>query len=286
MLPESSLTTPEDRDLEDKWRPQQHEPELDSTQLAAAMDELNVTSFTGKFSRVDRTYADPPIPLQNISLISWIPAKGAKPNQSGVYGFAKIRGSYNTGIEADQRAEYLIKNIDSYHKVFHCYTGRPFPLTNSSKYSAETSEVDIRKETTEAVSSDVKAKKLEEEKEMRDMKEREDALIESSKSEEVDPYDEYITLKVKKAQLSWTYLEHVKKIKEIKNILIKTKEEIRVLDEQDPEFEKKYYDKYMTARRNTGLSESAEDADSSFMQFLVEDANLPGLDEDLYIPKV
>ena len=118
------------------------------------------------------------------------------------------------------------------------------------------------------------------------MKEREDALIESSKSEEVDPYDEYITLKVKKAQLSWTYLEHVKKIKEIKNILIKTKEEIRVLDEQDPEFEKKYYDKYMTARRNTGLSESAEDADSSFMQFLVEDANLPGLDEDLYIPKV
>lgn len=286
MLPESSLTAPEDRDLEDKWRPQQHEPELNPTQLAAAMDELNVTSFTDKFPRVDRTYADPPIPLQNISLVSWIPAKGATPNSSGVYGFAKIRGSYNTGIEADQRAEYLIKNVDSYHQVFHCYTGRPFPLTNSSKYSAETSEVDIRKETTEAVSSDVKAKKLEEEKEMRDIKEREEALIESSKTEEVDPYDEYITLKVKKAQLSWTYLEHVKKIREIKDILIKTKEEIETMDSKDPEFEKKYYEKYMTARRNTGLSESVEDADSSFMKFLVEDATLPGLDEDLFIPKV
>ena len=135
---ESSLTTPDDRVRENNWRPEQGAPQLSENEVTSAMEELNNVSFTTKFQRVDRTYADPPPPLQTIGLLSFVPAKGAQPNANGVYGFAKLRGNYSTQQEADQRAEFLIRNVDSYHQIYHTYVGRPFPMTASSKYSAET----------------------------------------------------------------------------------------------------------------------------------------------------
>jgi hypothetical protein len=171
---ESSLTTPSDRNRDNRWLPEQGAPALTNDELKDAMIDLNNTSFTEKFPRVDRTYADPPINLQQYGLISFVPAKGATPNESGVFGFAKLRGNFSTEIEANQRAEFIIRNIDSYHQIFHTYVGRPFPITSSSKYSADTDEIDIRKETTKAISNSIKEKKLEEKKTVDDIKEREE----------------------------------------------------------------------------------------------------------------
>jgi len=146
MSQESSLTTPQDRDLENKWKPDQSVAPLSNEQTVEALKDLNITSFVEKFPKVDRTFADPPISMQNYSLFSFIPAKGASPNEQGIFGFAKIRGTYQSELEASQRAEYLIRNVDSYHKIYTVYTGRPFPLTESSDYSSEVSEVDIKKD--------------------------------------------------------------------------------------------------------------------------------------------
>ena len=220
---ESSLTTPEDRNIENRWKPDQSLSPLTNEEAKHALEELNNTAFVDKFPRVDKTYADPSIPLQNIGLISFIPAKGATPNENGVYGFAKIRGNYATEMEASQRAEFLIRNVDSYHQIYHCYVGRPFPITESSKYSAETSEIDIRKETSKNVSESIRGKKDDEQQQIREIKEKEEKLLEESKREEADPYEEYITQRVKLAQLSFTYLEHQKKLVEIKDIVIKTR---------------------------------------------------------------
>jgi hypothetical protein len=280
---ESSLTTPEDRDQTNRWKPEQGAPNLTEDEVNLALDELNNDAFIQKFPRVDRTYADPPPPMQTIGLLSFIPAKGATPNSNGVYGFAKLRGNFATPQEADQRAEFIIRTVDSYHQIFHTYVGRPFPLTESSKYSAETSEIDIRKETTEAVSTSVKNKKADEQKTVDEIKEREEALKEDVSGENVDPYDEYITLRVKKAQLSWTYLEHIKKMEEIKGILTQTRSEISRLDEENAEFKDKYYDKYITARKNAGIKDTAEELEDNFMKYLVEDVKLPGIDETLLI---
>jgi hypothetical protein len=277
---ENSLTAPDDRDRENRWRPDQSANNLTEKEVNEAMSELNNVSFVKKFPRVDRTYADPPPPMQQIGLISFTPAKGAQPDDKGVYGFAKLRGNYATMQEADQRAEFLIRNVDSYHQIYHTYVGRPFPITSSSSYSEETSEIDIRKAMTESVSNDVKQKKMDESKTIQEIKKREEALIADTKQEDVDPYDEYITLKVKKAQISWTYLEHIKKIKEIKDIIIKTRSEIEKLEETNSEFKDKYYDKYMSARKESGFKDTKEEMDNSFMKFLVEDALLPGIDED------
>lgn len=276
---ENSLTAPEDRNLENKWRPEQGAPSLTESEVNQAMNVLNNISFISKFPRVDRTYADPPPSLQNIGLISFTPAKGAKPNSSGVYGFAKLRGNYSTTQEADQRAEFLIRNVDSYHQIYHAYVGRPFPITASSKYSAETTEIDIRKEMTASISNDVKQKKMDEMKEIQDIKRREEVLVEESKKEEVDPYEEYITLKVKKAQISWTYLEHIKKIKEIKDIILKTRTEIVRIENENPEFKEKYFEKYMNARKESGFKDTKHEMETSFLQFLVEEAFIPGIDE-------
>ena len=278
---ENSLTSPEDRDRSARWRPEQGEP-LTDEQTASAMAELNNTAFVEKFPRLDKTYADPPINLQTYGLVSFVPAKGATPNEHGIYGFAKLRGNFSTESEADQRAEFLIRNVDSYHQIYHTYVGRPFPITVSSKYSAETNEIDIRKETTKTMSTSVKEKKMEEKKIVDDMKQREEELIAESKRDpdDVDPFDTYITLKVKKAQLSWTYLEHQKKMAEVRTILRSTKTTLDEMDVEFPDFQNQYFDKYMQARKSAGF-EDKDITQDNFMKFLVEDAVLEGVYDDL-----
>lgn len=292
---ENSLTAPADRNKDNRWRPEQGAKQLSESEVSEAMKSLNNSSFIDKFPRVDRTYADPPVPMQNIGLLSFTPAKGATPNKDGVFGFAKVRGSYSTTMEADQRAEYLIRNVDSYHQIYHFYVGRPFPITSSSDYSAEKTEVDIRKETTKAISSYIKEQKDDEQKEVREMKEREEKMLEESKKAreddgtgeiDVDPYENYITLCVKKAQLSWTFLEHLKKLAEVREIVIKTRKEIKDLDAKFPDFSGKYLDKYMEARKNAGLDEKVRETQDNFMMYMVEDALLPTIDTDEIIPEV
>ena len=131
MKQESSLTTPEDRNKDIKWKPDLSGTKLSEEEVVHALDGLNITSFTDKFPRIDRSYADPAILNQQIALISFIPAKGATPNENGIFGFAKIRGNFATPIEASERAEFLIRNVDSYHQIYHAYVGRPFPITTS-----------------------------------------------------------------------------------------------------------------------------------------------------------
>jgi hypothetical protein len=286
---ENSLTTPEERNLENRWRPEQGAPALSEDEVNVAMSELNNTSYTEKFPRVDRTYADPPPPMQTIGLISFTPARGATPNENGVFGFAKLRGNYNTAQEADQRAEFLIRNVDSYHQIYHTYVGRPFPITASSKYSAETAEIDIRKEATQAISSNIKEKKAEEQKNVDDIKKREEALISESKNIEengVDPFDEYITLRVKKAQLLWTYQEHIKKLEEVRGIILKTRNTISEMDEKHVDFKDKYFDKYKKAREDAGIKDTEEELETNFMSFLVQETELPGLDTEYHLSAI
>jgi hypothetical protein len=283
---ESSLTTSQDRTTtrEKPWRPNQSARELTESEVETAMNDLNISDFIHKFPRVDRTYADPPPPMQKIGLISFIPAKGATPNEDGIYGMAKLRGNYDNTMESNQRAEFIIRKVDSYHPIQHCYVGRPFPLTVDPRYVAETDEIDIRKATTTTMSADVKSRRDEEQNTMKDIKDREEALLAESRRAEAgevdeDSYETYITLKVKKAQLTWTYHEHMKKMEEIRPILARTRIEIEELDDINPTYKDTYYDKYADARKKAGLTdEPAENTQSNFIKYMVEDMNFPEID--------
>jgi hypothetical protein len=186
----------------------------------------------------------------------------------------KMRGNYATQQEAGDRAEYLLRNVDSYHQIFHAYVGRPFPITIDPKYCAKTEEIDIRKKATETISEDVKAKRDKEKEDIAAIKQREKALVEQSKENfQVDPYEEYTVLRVKKAQLVWTYEKTRKQLEEMKKSIISTRDKIKETESTHPEFAKDYFDRYIQARRDAGIADD-QNTEENFIKYMVEDIEL------------
>jgi cell division protein FtsL len=202
--------------------------------------------------------------------MSFVPAKGAVPDSDGVYGMVKIRGTFATEEEAMLRAEYLIRNVDSYHSVYHTYVGRPFPVSQSKKYITETTEIDIKKKVVESTSQEVRKKRDEERQVMKEIEERQQELLADVEKKEDDPYDVYTELMVKKAQLSWTYHQTQQKMEDMKKNIIKAREEIAKMKEENEDYQQKYMDKYMDARKKAGLPQD----DNSFIKYMVEDIDI------------
>jgi len=260
-VPQTSLTAPSDR-IGDTFKVAP-KGSLTDEEVATAKEDLVRPEFIKKYPAMEKTFADPSIAGQKLCLVSFVPSTGASPDNDGVYGMIKVRGSYETEEEADDRAELLIRTVDSYHKIFTAFVGKPFPATTSSKWSADTNDVDIKKKVTEVISKDIKKQRMDEKKEIEDIKEREKKLMEDVEKD-FDPYERYIELRVKKAQLVWTYLETQKKMAEMKDSILKTREEITELDEENPSYLSTYREKYMSARRDAGL----KDDDASFLTYL------------------
>jgi hypothetical protein len=263
----NSLTSPADRG-DGKYKSDMSAQPLTEEQVQAAVQDLVISSnLAEKYPHLERQFADPPIPLQTYSLVSFVPAKGATPDKDGFYGFAKVRGTYASPQEAVERSEFLIRNVDSYHQIYTAYTGRPFPLTNNPKYAETIKEVDIKKKAVEVISEDVKAKRDKEKAEMEEIKEREKRLLDQTKPDFVpDPYEQYTVLKVKKAQT-------MKQLEKMKESIIKTREQIKELDEQNPEFSKEYFERYMKARRDAGIPDE-HNTEENFVKYMVEDIDL------------
>jgi len=277
---ENTLTTPEDRDPTTRMKLEQNAPALTQNQVESAMSALNNTSFTQRFPEVERRFVDPAVDLQKIGLISFVPAKGAKANEQGIYGFAKLRGNFASEAEANEQAERLIRDVDSYHQIYHTYVGRPFPLTVSSDFSKEVARIDLKKETVSAIEHDVKQKREKEQREIEEIKQRERELLEDVKKTEENRDDHYTTLQVKKAQLTWTYAETEKKLQQMCGLIAKARHEIEELDKVYPELKTTYFQKYMDARKQAGFSSSKVEQDQSFMKYLVEDLKLPAVEAE------
>ena len=243
---------------------------LTEDEVKNAKNDLIVNDFVYKFPRFERFYADPQLQNQNYGLVSFVPSKGAKPDTDGVYGMLKIRGTFATEDEAMLRAEYLIRNSDSYHSIYNTYVGRPFPLSVSKKYVSDTTEVDIKKKIVDSTSTEIRKKRDEERRTMKEIEEREKELLADVEKKEVDPYDQYTELMVKKAQLSWTYHETLKKMEEMKKNIIKAREEIVKMREENSDYHEQYMGRYMDARKKAGLP----DDDQSFIKYMAEDLDL------------
>jgi hypothetical protein len=261
-----SMACPKDRPDPSKIIRQPTHPPLEPSELREAVSTLNRKVFT----QVDRQYADPPLKDQKIVLFSFVPSKGARPDPDGWYGMAKVRGVFGNEDMANEYAEKLIRDYDSYHEIFHAYVGRPFPVTNKSGYEEEIKTIDIKNKTVRLISEDILNKKRDEEKEIKEMQEREQNLLEESKrakeNQPEDPYDVYITDQVKRAQLIWTYKETVKKCEQMRDLIKTTNQTIAETEQNNPTFREQYKEKYMKARRDAGLDDSKEE--ESFIQYL------------------
>lgn len=224
-----------------------------------------------RFAQVEQHYADPPQFNQKITLVSFIPSKGARPDKDNIYGMMKVRGVYATEDEANERAEFLIRNVDSYHEIYHCHVGRPFPITTSEVFSDEIKTIDIKQKTTDIISEDILTQKKNDRQQIDEIKQKEKALLDESKraqnNEPADPFETYITEQVKRAQLLWTYVETKKKMVTMKENIEKASSMIDASDAEHPDFYQKYKERYYLARKEAGLPEDGTD-ENSFIKYL------------------
>lgn len=269
----NSLTSPADRGGE-PFRATVNAPVLTDAQLASAEKSLVNMSIVDNYPALERQYADPPIPGQKFGLISFVPAKGATPDKDGVYGFAKLRGHFESDHEAIDKARQLIQSVDSYHKISVYPVGRPIPITLNSEYAAKTDKVDIKNKVVSTVSESIKEKREKDRAEMDEMKRREKQLLDEAKPDyKPDPYEEYTTLRVKKAQLVWTYNRTLEQLEKVKTSIIKTRADIARMDAENPSYAKEHLDRYMAARKAAGIPDESN-TEETYMKFLVEDIDL------------
>ncbi len=255
----------------------QNAPALTQEQVQSAVQALSDHSAVKNYPEVERRFIDPSIDKQKYGLFTFVPAKGATPNEKGIYGFAKLRGNFETQAEADERAEDIIRNVDSYHRIYHTLVGRPFPVTNTGDLAQDVNAVQLQ----QAYSADVKKQREKEQKEIEEIKQREKELLDDVKKTEEDIDDRYTTLHVKRAQLCWTYIETKKKLEQMTGLIARARREIEEIDREHPELRGQYYNKYCEARKQAGLPVTGNpNTDESFMKYLVQDAVIPEADAE------
>lgn len=229
------------------------------------------------FPRSVKSIHDPTILGQEYALFSFTPAQDAKPNANGIYGVFKVRGTFSNLDESQEYAEKLIRNHDSYNEIHTIRVGQCIPLTKKPELVEETELIDLNNQIENIVSKDVKEKRQKEKVEIKTIQEREQQLLKENKEilndeYKQDPMDQYIMLKVKKAQLMWTLVENMKRIcKEVAPSIEKAKQEIREMDQSYPDFDQSYYQRYVDAREAVGIKDQDKLNYSYFLRYLLDD---------------
>tara|TARA_B100000131_G_C18106255_1_gene607950 strand:- start:378 stop:1211 length:834 start_codon:yes stop_codon:yes gene_type:complete len=264
---QNTLTAPADRDKSHLF--DFNKDPLTDSQVESATADLVDKAHISMYPAQERAFADPSIEDQDFCLVSFVPSVNAVPDKDGIYGMVKVRGTYNTLEKCDKRAEFLIREVDSIHKIFIAGVGKPFPITNVSTFSKDINRIKIQ----DMLSQELKHEQTKQERELEEMREREKEIIErNTKPEEerneIDPEEMYITNRVKKAQLTWTYINTMQKLKDMQANIINAREEIARLDKSNPELKDSYLERYNAALKKVNLSQEND----SFIMYLENDA--------------
>ena len=245
------------------------QPQLSKEDVKEAVNDLVVKSYL----QVDRRYIDPVYKNQIFCIHSFTPSQGAKPDEHGVFGFMKCRGTYASEDKASRRCEKIIREQDSYHHLQISHCGRPFPVCEDpEKFSADTSEIDISKEATNTISKDIRKKRDEEKKIMEQIEERRKNFTKTVEDEYKSPEEQYIMLRVKKADLMLRYSQTQDELLKLKNLIKACHREIRQADDENPDFKDNFFDKYKKARLEVGIK--TENIEDSFIKYMNDDINL------------
>jgi hypothetical protein len=248
---------------------QSGERKLTEEEVVVAKQELINTSFLKlQYPKVVRIRRDPPLGQQNYYMFTFTPSKGATPDSDGCFGAMKFRGSFATPKEAEEWAENIIRNSDSYNENIIGYVGTDFPLTVDSKYCLSTKEVDVRTKMDNVARDNIKHQRETDKKEMEEIQDRRRQLLADTteaKHQSTDDLEYYTTLRVKRANIRIMQEECEKKLKECGKILKKTTEEINKLDQTNPEYKQQYKAKYQSAVDAVG---GADENSSKIIEYM------------------
>lgn len=267
----TSLTAPWDR-KERETTVQDPRP-LTVNETVQAKMELIDNHLIHKYPKRDLQFLDPIYHNQIYCLHSFIPTEGAQPDSQGVYGFIKCRGTFPNEIEADQRAEYIIRNVDSIHPIQTSWVGRPTPLV-AGNFIKDVREIDIQQKAVETISKDIKKRVLKEKQERNEIAEREKYLLEMDENTEEDPFDVYLKNRVKRANLYMTYLASLEKLqKEIINPIRHVTEMIDKTDREHAEYQEEFAERYYNALQSSGLRPNKD-----LLYFLIHTLDVPDVE--------
>lgn len=253
-----------DRTFQLKCNADKSKPPLTSDELKKAMTE----KYTTHFPQINRKFIDPPISGQQYALFSFIPHEHAVSGPNGIYGYAKIRGVYDTIDEANNQAENIIRYIDSTNTVFCMKTGCPFPIVTEGM-SKEIFKVDLKQDyhdnMSTTISKNVRRKRDIEKNDIKQIEEREQKL--KKDINDPDPIDDYTTKRVKHATLLFEIERQKKNILELIKSKDKCEEDLCNYHKSHPDFKNIYRKKLEDARAQAGI---ANEGLPGFMNYLDE----------------
>ena len=227
---------------------------LTAEQLESAQELKNTNFMKLEFPRSRKVRVDPELNHQRFALISFIPSKNATPDEDGCFGVAKVRGVFANIEEADEWANNLIRNYDSYAEIDFVPVGREFPImADNMVYVRETREVDVRKILDKTTKEYLDKKREQEKQQIEEIKQRQKELQELPQEEDKDSIDYYIKLRVKRATSLMRKDEARAVMNQCAQVIDATGVELNEVEEKHPEYAKEYLEQYEKALKDTGI---------------------------------
>jgi Family of unknown function (DUF5832) len=242
-----------------------------------------VKDLTGKliYPKINRRLVDPVVAGEpRFALFSFIKAKDAVADSDGFFGVAKLRGAFYSIEDAEARSEKIIRDVDSTNSVYICMMGEPIPLVVKGGAS-QLSEIDLQNKTEKAISDNVKAKRLQEKKEMDEIKQRQEALMRNEDLDEEIPEEKYVEKRVKMAHLRYAINEHIEKLKECRVLEKNVRDILRREALAHPEYETGYMERYKQGRRKAQIPEETDL--TGFLKYMADPIDPPEQDNVSYI---
>lgn len=209
-------------------------PPLNPAQLEAASgDLLDTTMMDTSYPKVERRYAYPAYKGQKFVGLSFVPSLTAVPDKDGFFGMLRVWGTFDSPEEGEAHGRTVITQHDSYHPYHLGRTGYPLPITTDRKWSETVSRVDLQAKTERVVSESVKEKIGQEKAMVKDMMEREKALLdEQDPDREEEPEDQLATILTRRYEQLRTIMRARAKVRNYKRMLLKSQRDFESFRER------------------------------------------------------
>lgn len=227
-------------------------PPLEGAVLKEAVEHQII-----RYPMVVRSMRDPPIFNQAYANVSFMFFDKPETLKSGkpVYGFGIVRGAWESEKTATDKAETIIKEVDSRNQVRIAPMGQWFPLTPDNAVCQDLLDVRTRENETEQLrdraAKDAEAKQREIQRELR---ERERELeAERDADTDKDHIRYYARRRVTEMRLREA-IEHMQqRLSGMKRNLLKCRVELKQIDAKFPQHEHEWLDCYNAERAKTGI---------------------------------
>lgn len=254
------------------WKPDKSKP-LSEEELEHAFIHLYVDSYV----KSDRRFNDPQIRGQNYALFSFNPSSTAQPDSDGIYGFIKIRGAFNRLEEAEEKSKELIQYFSA-NQIFVCEVGSPTPLHCKLTDKENVIEVDDPKREEERLKYQdlIKDQTLKEKHQIEEIKKKVEYLKEDVTKDptEKEPLQIYLELNQKRATGAYLYTQHKEKLEEMKNIVLRSRQQIADMDKEYPNLKDEYMEHYRKTCEDCGINQAEDNMAVMIKKYFGEDPDL------------